>query len=466
MQRVKTTAIAFSLVLIVAFQLQLFSFVTPWFVSNKTIWPIVYYSFWALIIAASGASLLLPGVLRRSLPVIIVGSALMALALFYPIGVIAKNSFVSMTFLICVTVLAIASGPVLALRFAAVATAVSACICLIDILFARGLTDTAGRAAGLSTNPNIAALGLLLGASVSYRVVPFRLAGHFIVLVLAAIFATLSKSTLIAYLIIFGGIAAYAFRHPPRPRILGPTLFALALCAWLWLASSTNDRFRVATSLAFSGLRNAVTAFETAKTAVSGAVAIRERPAPSSNRAPGPPSTNVARPPSTDAAEMPRSKSQVRIEELGHRAAKEGDINSISARGLLMERAWLAYHNGPIFGVGLDAAYTIESHNSFLFFALAFGPIGWLVPLLFIGLTLRRSIIGAPMPLAIFIAAMVSHDVFRVPGLLAPIALGIAYARISDQSQNPMLSPEILTLDGNAVEEPTTVDRINSEGRP
>ena len=432
MRHVKNTAIAFSLVLIVAFQLQLLPFFSSWLVTNKTVWPIVYYSFWVLIVTVTGASLLLPGVLRRSMPVIVLGSVLMALALLHPIDVIAKNSFVSMVFLICVTILAIASGPVLILRFAAAATAVCACICLIDILFARGLTDTAGRAAGLSINPNIAALGLLLGASVSYWVVPFRLAGYFIVLILAAIFTTLSKSTLLAYLIIFGGVAAYSFRFSPRPRIRGPALFVLALCAWLWLASSTNDRFRVATSLAFSGLRNAVTAFETAKTAVSGAVAIRERPTP--------PSSGAARPPSTGVAEMPRPKSQARIEELGRRAATEGDINSVSARGLLMERAWLSYRNSPISGVGLDAAYALESHNSFLFFALAFGPIGWLVPLLFIGLTLTRSIVGVPMPLAIFVAAMVSHDVFRVPGLLVPIALGIAYARISDRSRDPMPS--------------------------
>ena len=107
-----------------------------------------------------------------------------------------------------------------------------------------------------------------------------------------------------------------------------------------------------------------------------------------------------------------------------------------------MERAWLSYRNSPLSGVGLDAAYALESHNSFLFFALAFGPIGWLVPLLFIGLTLTRSIVGVPMPLAIFVAAMVSHDVFRVPGLLVPIALGIAYARISDRLRDPMPSAE------------------------
>lgn len=442
MRHVKNTAAAFSLVLIAAFQLQLLPFFSSWFVTNKTVWPIVYYSFWALIVAVTGASLLLPGVLRRSLPVIVLGAVLMALALLHPVDVIAKNSFVSMVFLICVTVLAIASGPVLILRFAAAATAVCACICLIDILFARGLTDTAGRAAGLSINPNIAALGLLLGASVSYWVVPFRFAGYFIVLILAAVFTTLSKSALLAYLIIFGGVAAYSFRFSPRPRILGPASFALALCGWLWLASSTNDRFRVATSLAYSGLRNAVTAFETAKTAVSGAVATRERRTPPPTGVAGAPSSGAAGPPSTGIAEMPRPESQIRIEELGRRAAKEGDINSVSARGLLMERAWLSYRNSLISGVGLDAAYALESHNSFLFFALAFGPIGWLVPLLFIGLTLTRSIVGVPMPLAIFVAAMVSHDVFRLPGLLVPIALGIAYARITDQLRDPMPSAE------------------------
>jgi hypothetical protein len=97
--------------------------------------------------------------------------------------------------------------------------------------------------------------------------------------------------------------------------------------------------------------------------------------------------------------------------------------DSISARILFMKQAWLAYRDGPAFGIGLDRAHAYGPHNSFLLFALAFGPVGWTVPLAFVALIWRN----AALAFAVFATCMVSHDIFFALPLLAPIAFGLAH---------------------------------------
>ena len=88
---------------------------------------------------------------------------------------------------------------------------------------------------------------------------------------------------------------------------------------------------------------------------------------------------------------------------------------------------FLSYRNGPLLGRGLGAAHALQPHNTFLLFAVAFGDLGWLVPLAFLGLTAywvrQRAAIAAV--LATFTVMMTSHDVLFTPGLLAPIVFGI-----------------------------------------
>jgi O-Antigen ligase len=404
--RIRNIAILCSLVLIVAFQLELLSFFYSSLSSNTHLWPIAYRGLWLLIVIATTACLLIPSVLRQSWPIGVFGACLLALTLCHPLDPISKNFIVGIVFLVCAAILAIAAGPVLILRISAVATAISACLCLIEVLFDSELSNVVGRAAGLTGNPNIAALGLLLGATASLAAVPARFASYFALLVFAAIFATLSKATFLACCFIFGGMAAYGFWTSPRRRIRGPALFALALAAWLTVAFSVNPRFRVATAINYVVLRDAASAFRSARAFVAHAAADRL------------------------GFDIDRdSDDDILIEQLGRRAETEGAINSISARGLLLDRAWLVYRKIPRLGAGLLAAHELQPHNSFLLFALAFGLAGWFVPLLFIGLTLTRSVTGVPLAVAVFVAAVTSHDVFLAPTLLAPIAFGMAAAR-------------------------------------
>jgi hypothetical protein len=283
---------------------------------------------------------------------------------------------------------------------------------LLDILFSHGFTNIAGRAAGMSINANVAAAGLLLGAASSHWAVPQRLRSSFLLIVGAAIFVTLSKSTLLAAIVICTGVGADSIwthlRSPdsrPRIRWLRSGVLALGLAGWIVAALLSNDRFSVAATLSYQGIGGALTAFEEARRSIASSMESK--------------SDDVIK-------EIDRRNDLIR--EISRRAETEGDINSISARGLLMERAFLSYQSGPFFGQGLATAYALQPHNTFLLFAVAFGYLGWLVPIAFLGLTVYwvRSIQQLTLFLATSTVMATSHDVLLTPGLLAPIVFGVA----------------------------------------
>jgi hypothetical protein len=119
------------------------------------------------------------------------------------------------------------------------------------------------------------------------------------------------------------------------------------------------------------------------------------------------------------------------IAEIGKRTETEGDVNSVSARWLLMERAWLSIQQEPFLGLGFAKAHALQPHNSFLLFALALGPMGLLIPLAFMGLVIYpvyrlKSAALAALPMATFSVLMTSHDILLTPALLAPIAFGLS----------------------------------------
>jgi hypothetical protein len=426
--------------LVLAFQFQLLPFFSPLFINDPHLWPIIYYGSGALV-AGFTLKLLLrqTPILRRSLPVLCVCAFAASLALAHPIDIISKNFLVATIFVACTMVLAIASAPFALLRFSASVTTLSAVICLLDVLFSQGFTNTAGRAAGLSINANVAAAGLLMGAASSHWAVPQRWRGPFVLIVAAAIFATLSKSTLLGAIVIGGVVAAdrlwTRLRIPkPRPRLrwVGPAAVALVLAGWIAAALFANDRFALAVRLSYQGFNGALTALEQARRSIASAVEINAllqsgRPHSSNNNVgPEPQSDDL----NTDSERRIKEadRPEVLIKEIGRRAENEGDINSIAARGLLMERAFLSYQYGPFFGQGLAAAYALQPHNTFLLFAIAFGHIGWLLPIAFLGLTLCwvRRIQELPLFLATLTVMTTSHDISLTPGMLAPIVLGLA----------------------------------------
>jgi hypothetical protein len=372
---------------VVAFQLQLLPFFSSIFINDRLFWPITFYGCGSLV---AGLTLIIlatqKSILQRSLPVLITCAVAAGLIFLHPIDNISKNFLFATIFVACAFVLAIASAPLVLLRFSASATVLSAIICLLDIQFTHGFTNTAGRAAGLSINANVAAAGLLLGAASSYWAVPQRWRGPFLLIVGAAIFATLSRSSLLAAIVICTGVAADAIwtrvKSPgPRPRLgwFRSGVLAIGLAGWIVAALFSNDRFFIAATLSYQHIGSALATFEEAR-------------------------------------------------RIGREAETEGDINSISARGLLMERAFLSYQSGPFFGQGLAAAYALQPHNTFLLFAIAFGHLGWFVPIAFLGLTVywARRIQQLPLFFATLTVMATSHDISLTPSLLAPIVFGIA----------------------------------------
>jgi O-Antigen ligase len=410
---VRMIAAAACLILIVAFQLQLLPFFSRLFIEDRTIWPFLFYGFWCIAAGTSAIVLFTrTDILWRTLPVLVVCAICIALALIHPLDGIAKNFIAAMVFFSCATVLASVSRPLRLLQISAAVTAISAVICLIDILFAEGLTNTAGRAAGLSIGPNGAAAGLLLGAAASYWAVPTRWRGYYLMIAGCALFATLSKSTLIAAIFIFGFIGIIAVIKCPFPRRgwLRHAVLACGLIAWIGVAFIANDRFVVATSDAYSGLGNAVSAFRDARKAIADSV----------------PSFASA----TAHSWQDKFRTNALIDAISRRTETEGDVNSVSARWLLMERAWLSYQQEPLFGLGFAAAHALQPHNSILLFMLALGSIGILVPLAFVGLTTTplyfNGWASCALPMATFTIIMISHDILLTPGLLAPVAFGLA----------------------------------------
>lgn len=453
----RVTAGALGCLFIVAFQLQLLPFFARLFVAERFVWPVIFYGCWTLVLVTTLSILILRrSILMRVLPVLVVCAASTALTFIHPIELVAKNFLVGTAFVACGTVLAVASAPVALLRFSASATVLSAVICLLDIFFSHGFTNTVGRAAGLSINANVAAAGLFLGAASSFWAVPPRLRTSFLLIIGSAILVTLSRSTLLAAIVVCSAVAAdliwarFRDTRPRRPlQWASGSILTLALVLWITLALFTNDRFSVAAKNSFQQIGTSISALEDARDAVAQAVQSKTAgsvPRPEPARQAEPPTKPAASktptstsPPGTAAPATPASKPLVRddederlksqeiIREIERRAENEGDINSISARGILMERAYLSYQIGPALGQGLGPAHALQPHNMFLLFAVAFGFIGWLVPLAFLSLTAwwARSVQELPLFLATFTVLMTSHDVLFTPGLLAPIVFGI-----------------------------------------
>lgn len=451
----RVTAGALACLFVVAYQLQLLPFLQRLFVDERTFWPVLYYGCWTLVIVNTLLLLVLQRqLLTRTFPVLIVCALSAALATIHPLETVSKNFLLCMIFVASGTVLAIASAPLALLRFSAAATVLSAVLCLLDILFSHGFTNTVGRAAGLSINANVAAAALLLGASSSFWAVPSRLRMPFLLTVGAAILVTLSRSALLAALLISGVVvvdltwARLKGAGPHRlPQRASAGITTLVLVAWISLALFTNDRFSVAATSSFQQIGSSVSALEEARqsavkavqaklagptvmeTANTTAAATPAAPEQADQAPAVKPLPSTSKPSPTLREQVAANfKTEEMIRAIERRAENEGDINSISARGLLMERAFLSYQTGPPEGRGLGAAHALQPHNTFMTFAIAFGHFGWFIPMAIAALTIwwARSIQELPLFLATCAVMMISHDLMFAPGLLSPIVLGIA----------------------------------------
>lgn len=417
--------------LIVFFQVGFLPLFEPAFADMGSVWRLIYYGFWAL---ASALSILIflsdPGIRRRVLPIVVVCALALGLLALHPVGLIAKNLIVALVVLFTASTLALSAGPTAVLRFLALATALAAGICLLDVLFVDGFTTTTGRAAGLGINPNVAAASLLISGSASFWAVPDRYRGAFHILILAAIFATLSKSTLlltVGVMVVFVA-SVIVFSKGPRARtqITGsgirlPLLVGTTAGLLILTGIGTNPRFQLAASESYYQLNLIFDAANAVSEALQDAAEERVERS------------------DLGSAEFADRSATTELDELGMAAEAAGRTNSISARAILFERSFIAFQTGPVLGRGLDVAHQLAPHNTFLLFLVAFGIPGLLIPLGIIAAIVLTT--GAverfQFAAAIGGVMMVSHDILLMPAFLVPLAIGMAALFLRQEALEP-----------------------------
>lgn len=464
-------------VTIVLYQTWFMPYFQSFFAGRESFARLVFYSLYgSLGLAALGLCVRRSEIRRTVAPLAVVGALAVAGTALHPLGLVTRAYIIAVAIAGSAIVLLLASAPVMLLRLAAAVTALNAGLCFVDLLFADGFTNTLGRAAGLAINPNGAAASILLGAAASHRAVPARFYPSFLVLIAGALATTLSRSTMLVALVAAGTpMAIVAWQRVRARRPLwqvpdgaGSAAFVAGLLAiWVGIGAMTNSRLvpvaqaAVYDSLAFTGALNQAhgavarevsapapppaAASPAARPATSAAVVTappRPAPVPAARPAPVPapaapapargakpalvPAAPVAVPRARPAA-APGTPEAKRVEALTARLSDEGLRNSTSARTLFLERALLAYRNNGFFGMGLEAAHPLVPHNTFVLFALAFGHLGWLIPIALVAGAVYLARDARDLPIAIAAAGTMatSHDILLTPSLLLPLALGI-----------------------------------------
>jgi hypothetical protein len=319
-------------------------------------------------------------------------------------GGITKNYIVGLGSLAMFTTIGSFSDPRRICRFAASLTALLSVLCLIDASFPDGFTNTLGRAATLLTNPNIAALALLIGATGTIWSLAPRWRVPFIVLVGGAVFATLSRSSMfIGALVCLSSIPllkpVWHRRAAYVKSTLRPTLIALLLTLSLLIAGFVNNSsFGLATGNAFEGLRFAVKTLQDVKSKQAHRGAQSE-------------------------------KLNAITENMVSEAERE---NSASARAILLQRAWQSYRHGPAFGQGLEKAFSLAPHNTQLLLMVAFGYFGWVIVPMLIALIFRIGGWRRGLPSAVVVAggAFFSHDLLLAIPLIASLVVLLIGLRV------------------------------------
>jgi hypothetical protein len=431
---------------IVLYQGWLMPYFQPFFAGREQFARVVFYALYgALGLTAAVAFGTRPEIRRKVMPFAVVAAITVAATALHPIGLATRACIIAVAMGGATVVLILASGPGILLQLTAAVTALNALLCFVDLLFADGFTSTVGRPAGLAINPNVAAAGILLGAVASYRAVPTRFRARFLVLVAGAIVVTLSRSTMLAAGVAAGVPAAIVWwqrarRGQPlwrRPEGLGSAaVMAIALAAWVAVGSFTNHRLRPVVQATLTASLSFAHAIEDAHQSVAleahDSHDAHEPVAPPQDTRTGTEPAVVAASAAPEPAASPIAiddrADASRIAAIDDRLPEEGVRNSISARGLLLERAFLAYRHTGATGIGLDGAQPLAPHNTFVLFALAFGHAGWLIPLAWVALAFYAARDAGDLPVAMAaIGTMVtSHDILLTPSLFLPIAIGIA----------------------------------------
>lgn len=379
-------------------------FFSPLTFSLGVLWKIIFYSFVVLCLITC-VSVFLKNDRKNKLKLIkfylccVIFSSLL---LFHAMDDVEK-SFVAAILIMCISVtLGSCCSRLFISRLGAWIVVLNASVCAIDSLATVGLSNTLGRAAGFFSNPNIAGLAILLGASCIIQGVAPKWRYRFGMAVCTAVILTLSRSTAVIMVATVAvsltfWIISVRYRRDVQiacaPNWLD-ALIGLGCIAWICLTIFLNSRFAVAFSQSYSTFGSAVHFFSSLSQALMGDPLFRV--------------------------------------DLGG----GGMENSVVARQELMLAALRAFLSGPFLGVGLTASHELAPHNMFLLLAVAFGfpgaVAGILVPVFLLAISGSRR---PAFPVSVAGAMMVSHDLL-MPALVTPIALGCACCFAKNQKLN------------------------------
>lgn len=403
----------FAAALIAAFYTQFIPFFQQPLLATSPSWHFVYYGFWILAILLSALVVWSsPKVRRRAFPMAILCLFSLVLTASHPIDPIAKNFVTAIVIAGCLTIFVHASKRDILTWFMASVAVLIALICLFDISFPDGFTDSFGRAAGFGVNANVTAASLLLGALASYSAMTEGVRLPFFIVIGAALVATLSRSTMIVAVATLGWITVAAWLGDrgvwrrymqQRSSTVVARRLLIVFIGWLGIAATVNDRFIFAAADAFLGLQKAVDIFIQADQQVWQRHEEKD-PNHAGNR----------------GSEQDLTFTAV---------AKElGKQNSAASRALLLKGSIVAFLSGPPFGIGLQAAHDLGPHNTFLLFAIAFGWLGVFIPLGFLFLAFMHARCAGDLAFGLGVAGLMlfSHDVLLIPALLVPFVVGIA----------------------------------------
>jgi hypothetical protein len=298
----------------------------------------------------------------------------------------------------------------------------TAALCVIDLVV------VGGRPAGLYFNPNVAALALLLGALGTVRSLPPSLRFPIILIVALGLLATLSRSGLLIASVIALTVLLLdcpdILKHRAAYRIGAWSVATVLIAGSAYLAMAHLSSAPISNELLWERLRIIVFPTADAKKIVSD----RSMDAVSSR--------SLA---STDIATPIDCTSWTAVLHGLHKAQscpwldpqvmdREEHINSVVARIRFTLRGIATIVDAPWLGSGLDRAFSLRPHNSFLLFGIAYGVGGLLFVPVFCIFICRHMGMRNGLPLVIFVAltSVFSHDIFLSRDLVAGLAIALS----------------------------------------
>ncbi len=276
-------------------------------------------------------------------PVYAVLFCIAAIAPFYD-GGSATRSMMTASALIGVTATLMAGGRYTPIVMQVMTLAIVGLIVHLFLeLFAPGVfSTTPGRAAGLHQNPNLTGVILGLAASVVLSFVDRRWSGAIVVLVMAGLLATISRSAIVVFVVALCLTVAFQFFRDKQ----------------VWLATVRDQRWRNATLAAF------VVCASVFGFALKDNVKVLLAYSGSARTALIPGST------------MGALTKAIREENAVEIARELGTSDSGAARIVLLRNAARVFALAPWTGVGPVRAHNLAPHNQYAYFALSFGIVG------------------------------------------------------------------------------------------